>query len=817
MIEREIIPIVFSTDEKYAPFADVCIESIHTNSSKSCNYEITVLHTGLKQATIKKLSSKTYDNIKVKCLDVSDILGEVFDKLYTHSYFSKEMYYRILIPRCFATQKKVIYLDCDMVVLGNLEELFNIDLGDCMIGACRNLMHTKMRNYVENNIGIDPTKYFNSGMIVFNIEKCQALEEKVWDIINVYKGLSYPDQDLLNIVCEDRVYYFDIAWNWLFHLERLQTSKNASLHLNEEDWELFQQKKNEIRILHYTGDQKPWDYNAFPLARAFWEFAEKSNFYREILAINLTKNKPKFVFQFIDFDDSKTVLTCCLILPVGIKDKCKIIVNGNVCAPAYSYITEDVYNNNYCVKKYFKITMNTKSMLTKNSIYCVFDSKPLLFEYGKFFPLNGISTSYFKCGHWLMYRENKTLLIETYSFFRRLKHEIKYDVSLYKSNRLARKSLLVRCGYLLLKPFIRKRIILINDRPYAAGDNGEAMFRYLSNIKPRGVKPYFVISKNAKDYSRLKRIGSVVPTASVKLKILNLFAIAKLSSQTDYEVFTIFDGRYLKDILYKTRNVFLQHGITKDDISKLYSRYNQNFRLLITAAHPEYESIINNKAYACPQSITKLTGFARHDLLNSGDEKIILIAPTWRKNLLKDVESGTIVEDFSSSSFYLHYKELLSDSFFKAFLKENGYKLYFVLHNMLRNATSLFVPYFDDVVVNASSIPYADLFSKSSIMVTDYSSNAFEFAYLKKFIAYFQFDEQEFFETHTYQKGYFDYSQDGFGPVVSNTDALKDLLRKAIKNGCKVSKKYLKRMDSFFAYNDKNNCKRIWDEVNKII
>lgn len=814
---KEIIPIVFSTDEKYAPFADVCIESIHTNSSQDCDYEITVLHTGLKQTTINKLSSKEYDNVNVKCLDVSDMLSEVFDKLYTHSYFSKEMYYRILIPRCFSNQKKVIYLDCDMVVLGNLKDLFNIDLGDCMIGACRNLMHAKMRNYVKATLNLDPVKYFNSGMIVFNIEKCHELEKKVWSIINKYKKLNYPDQDLLNVVCEDHVYYFDPAWNWLFHLERLQLSKNASLHLNEEDWELFQQKKNEVGILHYTGDQKPWDYNALPMARAFWKEAEKSNFYKEILSINLLKNKPKIVFQFVDFDDNKIVLTCCLILPIGIDDNCKIVINGNICDPAYSHITQDVYNHNSCVKKYFNIVVDYKSMLVKNSIYCVFDSKPLLFEYGKFFPLNGIPSSYFKCGHLIMYRENRVLIIKKYSFFERLKYEIKYDIDLYKSSKLAKKSLLARCGYLLLKPFIRKRIVLINDRPYAAGDNGEAMFRYLADIKPHGVKPYFVISKHSKDYSRLKRIGSVVSTGSIKLKILNLFAIAKLSSQTDYEVFTILDGRYLKDILYKTRNVFLQHGITKDDISKSYSRYNQNFRLFITAAHPEYNSIINNKAYACPKSITKLTGFARHDLLNNNGDRIILIAPTWRKSLLKDVGSGTLVDNFSSSSFYVHYKELLSDLSFKSFLKANGYKVYFVLHNMLRNANSLFEPYFDDVIINASSISYADLFSKSSIMVTDYSSNAFEFAYLKKFIAYFQFDEKEFFETHTYKKGYFDYGQDGFGPVVSTTKDLKNILKAAIKTDCRVDKEYLKRMDGFFAYNDKNNCKRIWYEVNKIL
>ena len=93
------IPVVFATNEKYAPFADVCIESLYSNSSRYCFYEITVFHTSLTSQTIKKLTSKPYNNITVKCVDVSDYLEEIDKKLYSHSYFSKEMYYRILIPR----------------------------------------------------------------------------------------------------------------------------------------------------------------------------------------------------------------------------------------------------------------------------------------------------------------------------------------------------------------------------------------------------------------------------------------------------------------------------------------------------------------------------------------------------------------------------------------------------------------------------------------------------------------------------------------------------------------------------------------------
>ena len=810
------IAIVFATNEKYAPYADVCIESIYTNSSHNYEYEITIFYTSLKEETIKKLTNKKYDNISVKCVDVSDYLAEISDKLYSHSYFSKEMYYRILIPRCFNEYEKVLYLDCDMVVLGDLSKLYFTDLEDNMIAACRNLMHTQMHDYILDKLHLDPEKYFNSGLILFNIQKCQNLENELWNIIGKYGELAYPDQDLLNLVCYGYVKYLDLSWNYLFHLARLQTSKNEALHLNETDWDLYLKTQKKIKIMHYTGDKKPWDYNALPMAEYFWKFANNSNFKEDIYNINAKTNKVKYQLQFIDFDERKIIITCCLILPRKIADSNKIIVNGNILTPNYFHIVLGTYNENYCVKKYFKTIIPTQNSTT--SVYFTFNGHPILFEYGKFFPLNGIKSSYFYYRERILYRKDRELIIKNSSFLTRIKNEILYDKGLIQSkNKLARKSLLARIMYFCIVPFVKSKIILINDRPNAAGDNGEAIFRYLNNLRPKNIKTYFVISKQSHDYKRIKSIGNTAPTKSLKLKFLNLFAAAKLSSQTDREVYTIYDSNYLKDIVYKTKKVFLQHGITKDDVSELYSRYYQGFNLFITAAYTEYQSIIENKAYGCPEEITKLTGFARHDLLENKQEKIILISPTWRKYLLENVATGSIIENFKDSQFFVQYKKLFNDLQFISFLKQRGYKIYFVIHNMIRNALPDFEVFFNECVINASDLQYSELFSRCSIMVTDYSSNAFEFAYLHKPIVYFQFDRNEFFKGHTYQKGYFDYAKDGFGPVVTSEMRLKEEIIKIINNNCKLESKYEQKIDSFFAFNDKNNCERIWQEVKKCL
>jgi CDP-glycerol glycerophosphotransferase (TagB/SpsB family) len=93
-----------------------------------------------------------------------------------------------------------------------------------------------------------------------------------------------------------------------------------------------------------------------------------------------------------------------------------------------------------------------------------------------------------------------------------------------------------------------------------------------------------------------------------------------------------------------------------------------------------------------------------------------------------------------------------------------------------------------------------------------YSSVAFDFAYLKKPVLYFQFDHDEFFSEHC-DKGYFDYDVDAFGEVETDVKALVARLREYIESGCQMKPKYVERVEKFFAFTDKNNCKRVYEAI----
>lgn len=121
------------------------------------------------------------------------------------------------------------------------------------------------------------------------------------------------------------------------------------------------------------------------------------------------------------------------------------------------------------------------------------------------------------------------------------------------------------------------------------------------------------------------------------------------------------------------------------------------------------------------------------------------------------------------------------------------------------------------VTILGSNTEYKKVFAESSLILTDYSSAIFDFAYLQKPVIYSQFDAEEFFAgDHMYVKGYFDYERDGFGEVESDLEGTVDRIIEYMENGCQLKDKYRERVDNFFLYHDQNNCQRVYEKIVEI-
>ena len=382
----------------------------------------------------------------------------------------------------------------------------------------------------------------------------------------------------------------------------------------------------------------------------------------------------------------------------------------------------------------------------------------------------------------------------------------------------ARKALFYRWGCLLLRLFFRKRIWLVTDRIDRAGDNGEAFFRYLVSNPPKNVRPYFVIMKDAPDYMRMKAIGPTIAVHSVRHKLMTMMAECIISSGGREQWFDPFGIQSIwnKDILYSIPFFFLQHGITKDDVSKWLNRWNENIQGFVTSAIPEHRSIVEGDYDYQPDQIW-LTGLPRYDRLEKKQEKkLITIMPTWRKYLMGQQDPSTgklqLRDDFSKSDFCKYYSELLSHHALIKAAADLGYQIQFLPHPYILAGIHDIAR--DDAVTLAVDKSYADVFMESSIVVTDYSSVAFDFAYLRKPVIYYQFDSQEFFSgSHAYDKGYFDYVRDGFGPVCYDVETLVSTLIDLMKSDSILSEQYADRVNRFFSFSDQNNSRRVADHI----
>ncbi|MBP3326045.1 MAG: CDP-glycerol glycerophosphotransferase family protein [Coprococcus sp.] len=403
----------------------------------------------------------------------------------------------------------------------------------------------------------------------------------------------------------------------------------------------------------------------------------------------------------------------------------------------------------------------------------------------------------------------------------KLLREEKENAENYEAVEAIDKAIAVRKAYFEKKAELKKEIWLISDRPDVAGDNGEAFFRYVSSIKPKDVEYYFVIAEGTKDYEEMSKYGNIIPFGSEQLKLYTLFADKLISSQAEDYILNPFEELYdyIRDLLHY-KFVFLQHGITKDDLSGWLNRYNKNISLFVTAAKAEYDSIVNG-AYYYTDGQVQLTGFPRFDRLiaKKRPEKEIIFMPTWRKNLASGVDAKTgkriYMKGFTDSDYYKFYQKLISDARIIEALKKKGYKGKFVIHPSNKENAGDFVG--NDVIsVCYEGVSYREEFIRNALLITDYSSVAFDFAYLRKPVIYTQSDREEFFAEHTYDEGYWDYKEDGFGPVCESYEETVAEIIKAVHDNCVIEEKYEERINQFYDAFDSKNSQRVYEAIRRL-
>jgi len=368
---------------------------------------------------------------------------------------------------------------------------------------------------------------------------------------------------------------------------------------------------------------------------------------------------------------------------------------------------------------------------------------------------------------------------------------------------------LIYCTLFKNKVSIYKNIWLISERGIDARDNGYFFYKYMVN-NHKEIDIRYIISNDSPDFNKIKKLGKYIIYGSREHYIA--FIMSRMLISAHLMGFSPDMGLFLRLQKYRLlklngKIVWLQHGITKDKLPYINPKYN-NLSLLITGVKPEYDYFINT--YGFSKDIVKLTGFSRFDNLKKIKSNNILFMTTHRIYLHNMSD-----KEFIKTDYYKNINNLLNNKYLNKLLNENNLYLLFYVHHEFQKYNHLFNTNFNRIkILNIYKCDVQELLINSCLLITDYSSVFFDFAYMEKPIIYYQFDYDEYRKGH-YEEGYFLYKKDGFGKVVENDIDLIKEINYNIKRKFIVDDNIKNRIDKYFLKKDKNNNKRIFDEILK--
>lgn len=273
--------VCLATDDNYAPLASVSILSLLESNKDSIELEVFILDSGISEENKYKLKQIVYNySRKITFLNVSYEIDELQKKgvKAQGSYQSFAAYARFFaIDKLPRYVDKLLYVDCDTCICGSLQELFNTDLSECVIGAVIDILP----NFHKRAIGFkDMDLYFNSGVILFDCNKWRKLSilEQIQNhLCNIRSKYSFHDQDIINIVCKDKIY--PLHPKYMTFLPEYKWGKEGIIQLTDlqessyyEDKDIENASNNPI-IIHYVDNilGRPWYKNNINIYGAMWE------------------------------------------------------------------------------------------------------------------------------------------------------------------------------------------------------------------------------------------------------------------------------------------------------------------------------------------------------------------------------------------------------------------------------------------------------------------------------------------------------------------------------------------------------------------
>jgi lipopolysaccharide biosynthesis glycosyltransferase len=274
------IYLACAADDFYAMPLGVTVYSALANLQDDYHLALFVLDDDIRHANKRKLAASLDANrVTIEWIQPSATqIRKIYDR--STSPYPKSAYLRLLLPALIPDAiKKIIYLDTDIVVTGNLAELWNIEIGDWALLAVQDPVHryayqTRHLQHLDlAALGVRAEhKYLNSGVLVMNLDKWRSenLADRIMSLMMQYEQLPFPDQDGISIALAGQWGELEPRWNQVHIIHNLSSWDESSY-----SQETFYNTLHYPYVIHFTNRPKPWMPGCtHPQRDLFWQYMQ---------------------------------------------------------------------------------------------------------------------------------------------------------------------------------------------------------------------------------------------------------------------------------------------------------------------------------------------------------------------------------------------------------------------------------------------------------------------------------------------------------------------------------------------------------------
>lgn len=287
------VAIAVAANDYFIPYCATFLKSVAEHGNSKKNYDILLLSQDVSDINVKKMEKllSAWENVSLRVIDPSVLIDQY--TFHIRGHFSKETYYRLVLPELLPNYDKVLYLDSDMIAMDDVAKIYDENVDGYILAACHdadtaglyNGYEKDKKRYTDKVLKLkEPYQYFQAGVLLLNLKEFRKryTTKQILDFA-VSENWQLLDQDILNKLCEGAVKYIDMSWNVMVDFAGVRISQIIALAprwLNE----MYQEARKNPKIIHYAGPQKPWFEPEMDMGMQFWERARETSYYEIMLS-----------------------------------------------------------------------------------------------------------------------------------------------------------------------------------------------------------------------------------------------------------------------------------------------------------------------------------------------------------------------------------------------------------------------------------------------------------------------------------------------------------------------------------------------------